>query len=368
MLILVLLLFFFQVNGFMSVAACSAIVMTLCCISIDRYIAVNKPTKYRTLLTSRRAVYMILVAWFQALLYASFPVLGWSHYEYHPGTLHCSPAWTSNCSLYIFLSIAGFAIPLAAMFVTYIRIFQVIRKHSRRITTLKLGPASCQVNTVFSVTQEQDSQSPDVQNSSLDSPAANEENALQNGSSECPLTPSAIVTQEDGNVSRSLKLDDFLPPNDNQLSSPFEDLSQQILSPCDLFEEAQPSWSNSEPTVRKDQQSLPKKQSMRRVFQNLRSNLRSRKRDEAQLPREYKIAKTGLLLLVLYLILWLPYLVVNACTTNIQAPESVFHVAMWLVYMNGVANPVAYAFNNKRVKTKFRQIFHKIFGCFSRCR
>lgn len=341
--------------------------MTLCCISIDRYIAVNKPTKYRTLLTPKRAVYMILVVWFQALLFASFPILGWSHYEYHPGTLHCSPAWTSNCSLYIFLAIAGFAIPLAVMFVTYIRIFQAIRTHSRRVTFLKLGSPSCQGKPVLSMTQEQDSPSPDDQNTSLDTPAVSNGNALQNGSRECPLTSNPFVTQEAGNMSRSMQPDEFLSHNDNQLPSPFEDLSQHIISSCDLFEEAQPQRVNTEPTVT-DQQSAPRKRNMRRIIQNLRPNLRSRKRDEGQLPREYKIAKTGFLLLILFLILWLPYLVVNACTTKIRAPESVFHLAMWLVYMNGVANPIAYAFNNKRVKTKFREIFHKIFGCFSKCR
>jgi hypothetical protein len=314
---------------------------------------------------------MILVTWIQALLYASFPALGWSYYEYHPGTLHCSPAWTSDCSLYIFLLLAGFVIPLLIMVVTYIRIFHVIRKHSRKIRNLKFNvdSASFQVNALFSATREQDSPSPEIQNFSMDYPTAINGIALHNSSNECALSPTAIVTQEDGNVSRFLTQDDFLSPDHSQLPLPLE-VPRESLTTCDLFEEAKPSLVLSEltPSVTTIQKLRVKRCNLRGMFQRVRSNLHSRRRVERQLPKEYKIAKTGLLLFVLFLILWLPYLVVNSCSTKEQAPGSVFHIAMWMVYMNGVANPIAYAFNNRNVKTKFRQIFHKMFGIFSRCR
>ncbi|EDO44808.1 predicted protein, partial [Nematostella vectensis] len=220
-------------NGLFSVASCGAIVLTLCCISIDRYIAVCKPVRYRTIVTPRRALLMILITWIQAFLYGSLPVLGWSRYEYHPGTLHCSPAWTDGCSLYIFLSTTGFAIPLTVMAVTYTRIFLEIRKHSRKINILQMR--------------------------------------------------AKFPAQEGG-----------------------------------------------------------------------ATTVRTERRAQSQLPREYKVARTGLILLLLFLFHWLPYLVVHSCSTRVDASEGVFHAVMWMVYLNGVVNPVTYALSNSSVKAKLK--------------
>ena len=95
---------------------------------------------------------------------------------------------------------------------------------------------------------------------------------------------------------------------------------------------------------------------------------RKRRREQRPLSREYKVAKTGVLLLLLFVVLWFPYMVVHICSARVHAPETVIRLTMWLVFMNGVLNPVAYALCNSTVKMKFEQMFLTVFSLCCKCR
>lgn len=108
---------------------------------------------------------------------------------------------------------------------------------------------------------------------------------------------------------------------------------------------------------------------MMRVGETLRKFWpRKRRRNQRPLSRELKVAKTGVLLLFIFIILWLPYMVVHICSSGVKAPPTVFRLTMWLVFMNGVLNPIAYALGNSTVKMKFRQMFSTVFSLCCKCR
>ena len=365
----------FQGNGFISVVSSVAIVMTLCCISLDRYIAVTRPTRYKTIVTVKRACYTLLVVWGQGFLYATFPLFGWSKYEYHPGTLHCSPVWTENCALYIYLAVVGFGIPIAVMVFTYVRIFFVIRKHSRKVSTIRRTKKKAKKNDckLISLTQRlsvkpslkqnfaNEVKSPveklnskeqqtifnsNMEVSSFDSGAKQFELNTKNGEA------SEFHVQEGETIDISTELPSY------QTCCDTSNAGEQSSAPVSQTTDSEPP-SNGQQT----------KRGKMRCGEMLRTIWpRKRRREQRPLSREYKVAKTGVLLLLLFIVLWLPYMVVHSCSSRVHAPQTVIRLTMWLVFMNGVLNPVAYALCNSTVKMKFEQMFLTAFSLCCKCR
>lgn len=335
--------------------------MTLCCISLDRYIAVTKPTRYKTIVTVKRACYSLIVVWGQGLLYASLPLFGWSKYQYDERTLHCSPVWTANCSLYIFLAIVGFGIPIILMIFTYIRIFFVIRRHTRKVSTLrrarKLGKksSSCKLISLSQRHSVDQNQSPNLE---------------MNGRLSCS-TDKIIHSVDEQIFNSNMEISSFnnccKESGLNKIPSaqpevPFEHEERKCAIQTEPASENTCSESSSS-GQRCKRGSMRFGEVLRKYFPR-----KPRNPNKRPLSREYKVAKTGVLLLVLFIVLWLPYMVVHICSARFKAPQVVFRFSMWLVFMNGVLNPIAYAFGNSIVKMKFEQMSSTIFGFCCKCR
>lgn len=120
-----------QLNGFSNVFVCMNQIFTLVCLTVDRYLAVVKPLRHRTIMTRHTTYRMMVVVYFLSILLALIPILGTARYKYDPRTNHCSPAWTNSCGYGVGMTIVAFIFPLIGMFVTYTRIFRTLRK--RRI-------------------------------------------------------------------------------------------------------------------------------------------------------------------------------------------------------------------------------------------
>lgn len=365
---------YFQGNGFISVVSSVAIVMTLCCISLDRYIAVTRPTRYKIIVTVKRACFALLVVWGQGILYASFPLFGWSKYEYHPGTLHCSPAWTVDCSFYIYLAVVGFGLPISVMVFTYIRIFFVIRKHARKVSTIrrakqKVKKNDCKLISLtnrLSVKPSINQTSPNEDNSSKSSAEKlnfQEEQTIFSSNVELASFDSC-TKQFELNTKNGKPSELFVQEGEKVFFStdlPSYDTCCNISSTGEQFM----GPTSSEPSSNGQQ---TKRGNMRvgEMFRKLWP--RKRRPDQRPYSREYKVAKIGVLLLLLFIVLWLPYMVVHICSARVKAPQTVTRLTMWLVFMNGVLNPIAYALGNSTVKMKFEQMILTIFAFCCKCR
>ena len=79
--------------------------------------------------------------------------------------------------------------------------------------------------------------------------------------------------------------------------------------------------------------------------------------------REFRVAKTGAILLTFFVICFGPYTIVHLCHLPFPVPLWAQHIAMWCVFFNSILSPLIYGFMNKDTRNKVKAMLHK---CFSR--
>ncbi|GAB0198726.1 5-hydroxytryptamine receptor 6 [Grus americana] len=132
------------------VMCCSASILNLCVISLDRYLLIISPLKYKLRMTSCRALWLILATWTLAALASFLPIkMGWHELEFEVW----SPNVTSRgdedqCRLLVSLPYAlvasclTFFLPSAAISFTYCRILLAARKQAVQVASLASNVAT----------------------------------------------------------------------------------------------------------------------------------------------------------------------------------------------------------------------------------
>ncbi|XP_061869075.1 5-hydroxytryptamine receptor 6 [Colius striatus] len=132
------------------VMCCSASILNLCVISLDRYLLIISPLKYKLRMTSCRALWLILATWTLAALASFLPIkMGWHELEFEVS----SPNVTSRgdegqCRLLVSLPYAlvasclTFFLPSAAISFTYCRILLAARKQAVQVASLTSNVAT----------------------------------------------------------------------------------------------------------------------------------------------------------------------------------------------------------------------------------
>ncbi|XP_004529356.1 tyramine receptor 1 [Ceratitis capitata] len=117
----------------LDVLLCTSSILSLCAISLDRYLAVTQPLTYSKKRRSKRlALLMIFIVWVTALLITCPPYLGW--YEKgrrQEGNVICR--YNQNKGYVVFSAMGSFFIPLAVMMYVYMKIGLVLTSRRQRI-------------------------------------------------------------------------------------------------------------------------------------------------------------------------------------------------------------------------------------------
>lgn len=116
----------------------TASLLHLCCISMDRYIAITDPFHYESKMTRRRVAIMLSCVWGASSLISHIPIhLGWYTTEEHrlsENTEECS--FIVNKIYGVISSSISFWTPAIVMVFTYMKIYTEARKQEKQIYAL----------------------------------------------------------------------------------------------------------------------------------------------------------------------------------------------------------------------------------------
>ena len=116
---------------------CSASVLNLALVSIDKYLSIIRPLRYNDIVTNRNAFLMIGLVWLEAVCTAIVPLLGfWNMRSHHSKVNVCVFSWFFPTFYYLFVLSVNLLLPFLIMVYVYARIYVTARRQLRRISGL----------------------------------------------------------------------------------------------------------------------------------------------------------------------------------------------------------------------------------------
>ncbi|XP_061473499.1 LOW QUALITY PROTEIN: histamine H2 receptor [Rhineura floridana] len=121
------------------VMLCTASILNLFMISLDRYYAITAPLRYTTVVTPLRVAVAMFLIWVVSLMVSFLPIhLGWNtndatiqNTRLTNGTQECK--LEVNAMYVLVDGLLTFYLPLLVMCITYYRIFKIAREQAKRI-------------------------------------------------------------------------------------------------------------------------------------------------------------------------------------------------------------------------------------------
>ncbi|CAH1784873.1 unnamed protein product [Owenia fusiformis] len=104
----------------LDVLLCTASILNLCAISVDRYFVITRPFQYAAKRTPRRMAVMVVIVWLIAAVISIPPMFGWKSL-YVQGFCIIS----QNIGYQFYATFGAFYLPLFVMIVVYYRIYRV---------------------------------------------------------------------------------------------------------------------------------------------------------------------------------------------------------------------------------------------------
>ncbi|XP_014681071.1 PREDICTED: probable G-protein coupled receptor No9 [Priapulus caudatus] len=352
------------------VLLCTASILHLCAISLDRYIAIAYPMHYPRLMVPARGKALIVVVWVVAFLVCIPPLLGWNEVgaplrraleDGAAGNASASDACTliSDRGYRVYSALGSFFIPMFVMAFFYWRIYVLATRSSRAMKrgfkevtgraggglrihrgggTVRLAAAAqAAMLTSRSISREDslvtEPPSPVLQ-------CGRKSGILQFRSSD-PADKRAARRQLSEQLQRS-KSDVDSVPSSGSINS--------LENGTGCSRQPQNGGGFGEEAIDGDTSGTHRLHMILKL-----------RRDFKKFTREMKAAKTLGIIVGAFIVCWLPfftiYFVEAFCSDCI--PSLVFSVCFWLGYCNSGINPFVYAMFSR----DYRSTFNRILRC-----
>ncbi|KAJ8955037.1 hypothetical protein NQ318_000469 [Aromia moschata] len=333
------------------VLCCTASILNLCAIALDRFWAITDPINYAQKRTVKRVLLMIAGVWILSLLISSPPLIGWNDWPEPDVFLQRQVCkLTERQGYVIYSSLGSFFIPLFIMTIVYVEIFIATKRRLReRAQASKLNVAKHQCTFANNKDNQQDRESVSSETNHNEHPEAN-------GKTKDKKTKKKKSKDGDKNTLKPiLTHEDSLTDNADNSS-----LSQRRNSnPCTSENKGTLSSttttitiSNSKPSP-KVILSEPKKTGF--VYQFIEEKQR------ISLSKERRAARTLGIIMGVFVVCWLPfflmYVIIPFCPACCPS-RRLTNFITWLGYINSVLNPIIYTIFNM----DFRRAFRKLLG------
>lgn len=336
---------------------CTASILNLCAISLDRYVAVSQPISYPSLMSTRRAKMLIAAVWVLSFAICFPPLVGWNDRS----GAHIGSRGTSSCGVtceltsqrgyVVYSALGSFFIPSAVMLFFYGRIYRTALSTTRAINqgfrTTKEdeeGHLTLRMHRGRSVNQRPARGSHPVLQQERPHGQVRLTLSEPTGRRQKKKKPSFVVHCPEAGRRRTKNqyeiytvVESSAPPSRAPTSprrgTPNKLSTSSSLSDSPVEEEARPKF-------------IPRVSKRNIRFQARRFRV------------ETKAAKTVGIIVGLFILCWLPffvcYLIRGFCGDCVH--PLLFSIIFWLGYCNSAVNPCVYALCSRDFRFAFSNI------------
>jgi 5-hydroxytryptamine receptor 1 len=349
------------------VLCCTASILHLCVIALDRYWAITDPLNYARKRTHRRVLVMIGGVWVLSVTISSPPLIGWNDWEsvLRNGTV-CE--LTIEQGYIVYSSLGSFFIPLFIMSFVYVEIFIAAKRRLRqRAKASKLNTVTW--NRHPSSPREQDSTSSDtnqnnqfqMREDTIKEKSTNKSKKKKNGDGcskeknhKKPLVTEESVTDKDENPPlgspclKDLHNSDEGGPNPQSNRTTNTRVGSQTSTAAS---------GCATPTGVRGSDIRPSSSTRKHAPVNLFMQVKQR----ISLSKERRAARTLGIIMGVFVVCWLPfflmYVIVPFCVSCCPS-DKLKHFMTWLGYINSALNPIIYTIFNMDFRRAFKKLLH----------
>ncbi|XP_053450299.1 D(2) dopamine receptor isoform X2 [Nycticebus coucang] len=302
----------------LDVMMCTASILNLCAISIDRYTAVAMPMLYNTRYSSKRRVtVMIAIVWVLSFTISCPLLFGLNNTDQNECII-------ANPAFVVYSSIVSFYVPFIVTLLVYIKIYIVLRRRRKRVNT-KRSSRAFRANL------------------------------------KAPLKEAARRAQE-----LEMEMLSSTSPPERTRYSPIPPSHHQLTLPDPSHHGLH---SNPDSPAKPEKNGHAKNHhKIAKIFEiqtmpngKTRTSLKTMSRRKLSQQKEKKATQMLAIVLGVFIICWLPFFITHIlnihCDCNI--PPVLYSAFTWLGYVNSAVNPIIYTTFN----IEFRKAFLKILHC-----
>lgn len=375
------------------VLLCTASILSICLISLDRYWSITRALKYSRQRTGKRAALMIAAVWFLSAVICVPPLIGWKN----PLPVSDYPLCllSDDIGYVLYSTMGSFYIPCVIMVFVYFKIYLAARRLARKNVSGKPIKVHMRVELKDKISMDSPTKSEHKHMNDRRSDVINEKKKSSSNegslysdipheshagtpadSRHCSISNcTTLLPDTQHNVDDCDKMNNEVSTNTHQLLSEdhetqsdenHRDATMVVKQNMSSEKNGHSEATDSSKTFMKNiGRSLAKTKHRYNGNKNKNSkgwrtaSLREHERHKKKIAKARERRATIVLGLVMaaFILCWFPFFTLYIITSFCYCIEEiVFTVVFWAGYCNSALNPIIYTIFNR----DFRQAFHRI--------